>query len=93
MRQVHKTETLTGVTGTWRGGTTALIDNTGANPATVAGKSIAAGESISFVVVDIGDQIQFDYDCSSGGGTTLEVTFGVREQRGAGFNTGTGKRV
>jgi hypothetical protein len=91
MRQVHKTDTKTNESGTWRGGVTVLVENTGASAGTVAGKSLASGESITFTAVDVGDHIQFDYDCTAP--TTLEFTFGVREQRGAGFSAGTGKRV
>jgi 2-methylisocitrate lyase-like PEP mutase family enzyme len=76
MRLVFETRSFTSTTGTWRAGTSVIIENTGASAATVAGKSIAAGESITLTANNVGDVVEFDYDCSS---TTLEITAGVRK--------------
>jgi len=76
MRLVFETRSFTSTTGTWRAGTSVIVENTGAAGATVAGKAMAAGESLSFSVASVGDVVEFDYDCSS---TTLEVTAGVRK--------------
>jgi len=65
--------------GTWSGGQTVIADVTGASPATIAGKVLAAGESIEFNAQE-SDQIEFDYIAT---GTTVVFTFGVRTQRNA----------
>jgi hypothetical protein len=77
MRVVFETRSFTNATGTWRGGTSVTVENTGAAAATIAGKSIAAGESITFSVQNVGDVIEFDYNCTAP--TTIEITAGVRK--------------
>lgn len=94
MIQNHKTEIKTDTAGIWRGGVSVLVENTGSHPATVAGKTLEKQTSISFTAVDVGDHIQFAYDCSDPSNpTTLTITYGVREMRGAFISGDEAKRV
>ena len=77
MRLVFETRSFVNVSGTWRAGSSVIVENTGAAGATVGGKALAAGETIAFNTTNVGDAIEFDYDCTAP--TTIEVTAGVRK--------------
>jgi hypothetical protein len=80
MRLVYRTVIVTG-SGSFDGAHSVLVENIGVYAATVAGKAIGSGESLSFddpaqLRKDASTGIQFDYSAPS---TSLEITYATRE--------------